>query len=638
MEGKWKPVSLDGAVFTGDFNDLIGIEECSGYELENQCNKVSKGQINSKSTKNKLKKRKKSIIKNLEVVSPSKAGSTSEESVKIDHFQAIEDELSMEAWNEYDLSEVILKGLQDQGFKYPTTIQALSLPPAIFGKKDILGAAETGSGKTLAFGLPILNSIVKMKSDDKSSQDSLNLCALILTPTRELAIQVKNHLQLVAKYSNVNVVAIVGGMAAVKQERLLNRLPEIVVATPGRLWELIQLGYGQLSEIDRIKFLVIDEVDRMLEKGHFLELQNLLEKVNFDEDSKKRRQNFVFSATLELVHDLPKYLKKVKRKAQNTPEMKLKKLIQTLGITEPKVVSVSRGVSLPESLTESRVNCSIIEKDYYVYYFLQKYPGRTMIFCNSIGCVKRLTTLLTLLECHPFPLHASLQQKQRLKYLEKFREKEDSILIATDVAARGLDIPSIDHVIHYQVPRTTESYIHRSGRTARANKQGLTLLIIDPSELQNYFKVCKTLKKSEDISVFPVQQNYFEAIKQRVNLARELDKLQLQIKKTNLEVNWIDKAAKEMDIIVDNKPNNSKELTKGKKFLDIKKKQLASLLQKPIFLERAKGKCFSQIEGFLLENTTNSIQFQESAINTLKHTMESSKSRKRKFGTWKSKK
>lgn len=144
---------------------------------------------------------------------------------------------------------------------------------------------------------------------------------------------------------------------------------------------------------------------------------------------------------------------------------------------------------------ECRITCSFDEKDYYVYYFLQKHPGRTLIFCNSIGCVKRLTTLLGLLGCNPLPLHASMQQRQRLKNLDKFKEKENSILIATDVAARGLDIPCVEHVLHYQTPRTSESYVHRSGRTARASKEGITILLVEPSELESYLRLCRTLGK-----------------------------------------------------------------------------------------------------------------------------------------------
>lgn len=168
---------------------------------------------------------------------------------------------------------------------------------------------------------------------------------------------------------------------------------------------------------------MIDETDRMLEKGHFQELHDLLERLNVDETKKKNRQNFVFSATLTLVHELPKYLKNKFKNSKNknmTSELKLQKIIQILGITNPKIVDVTQGGGTSQTLSESRITCGTEEKDYYVYYFLRKHGGRTLIFCNSIGCVKRLTNLLSILNCKPIALHASMQQRQRLKNLERY--------------------------------------------------------------------------------------------------------------------------------------------------------------------------------------------------------------------------
>ncbi|XP_045483510.1 ATP-dependent RNA helicase DDX24 [Harmonia axyridis] len=634
---QWKPVAIDGSAFNEGFEDLIGIEECTDYELLN--NQTRKRKLSKEVPDPTLRKKRKKSKKCESVTVPSKSDATIEEceSVTVPSksdatIEEISEESNIEttAWNEYGLSEHLVNGIRDQGFQHPTEIQSLTLPAAIFGKKDILGAAETGSGKTLAFGLPILNSIIHMKSE--TSDEDRPLYAVILTPTRELAIQIKNHLTAVAKYTGIKIAVLVGGMAVVKQERVLSKSPEIVVATPGRLWELVQLGYEHLLDINRIRFLVIDETDRMLEKGHFQELQLILEKINGNEEAKKIRQNFVFSATLTLTHDLPKHLlKKMKRYKKNvemTPAQKLKKIIDTLGIQDPKVVDITKGIGLSNNLSEGKINCLIEEKDYYVYYFLQKHPGKTIIFCNSIGCVKRLTTLLTLLDCHPLPLHASMQQKQRLKNLERFRDRDNSLLIATDVAARGLDIPCVDNVLHYQTPRTSESYVHRSGRTARATKEGLTLLIIDASEIRNYIGVCRTLNKSEDLPNFPVEQNYLNAVKERVNLAREVDKLQLQVRKTSAEIGWFEKAAKEMDIIIDNVSlkHDSEDRSKCKKLYDIKKKLLASLLEKPIFPKGAIRNYASM--NLSLDNNSES---KENAIDTMKKSMEVKEKDKRKI-------
>ena len=247
------------------------------------------------------------------------------------------------------------------------------------------------------------------------------LRSLILTPTRELAVQIKNHIEAIAKYTDIKVVVIVGGMASQKQIRQLDQAPEIVVATPGRLWDLIQEGHPHLNKVRDINYLAIDETDRMMEKGHFEELQNLLELINEDETKKKKRQTFVFSATLSLVHELPKHLSQKKGAKQITSEEKLKQLMAMIGVkSRPKIVDLSRKIGTAETLTESRIHCATTEKDIYLYYFLQQHPGRTMVFCNSIDCVRRLVNLFELMWTEPLGLHAQMHQRQRLKNLERF--------------------------------------------------------------------------------------------------------------------------------------------------------------------------------------------------------------------------
>lgn len=528
----WKPVEIEGSLLDNglDLDGLIGIEECHDYDLQdflptesNEQSQPKKGQATQKKTK--IKKNKAINVQDGDST-PSKCGATSiagdfqVEQVPQENL-ANDETVDFKAWQIVPLHEKLLKGLIDLKFQYPTEIQQLTLPAAILGKllyplliyylffsficlfstgkRDILGAAETGSGKTLAFGLPILEGILK---HEQSNEKLLH--ALILAPTRELAIQIRNHLVAVAKHTQIKIAVIVGGLASAKQERVLKSSPEIVVATPGRLWELIQQGNEHLSQLEEIKYLAIDETDRMLERGHFNELELILEKINMNERNRQRRQNFVFSATLTMIHELPAHVLmkkklKAKRRIDNlTPMDKLKKVVDSLGITNPKVVDITQqSKGKAQNLTECRITCDIDEKDYYVYYFLQRHPGRTLIFCNSIGCVKRLTTLLGLLGCEPMALHASMQQRQRLKNLDRFRDREDSVLIATDVAARGLDIPAVQHVLHYQTPRTAEGYVHRSGRTARASSEGITVLLVETGELQNYLRLCRTLGKSK---------------------------------------------------------------------------------------------------------------------------------------------
>ncbi|XP_048803624.1 ATP-dependent RNA helicase DDX24 [Lagopus muta] len=377
------------------------------------------------------------------------------------------------------------------------------------------------------------------------------LLGLVLTPTRELAVQVKHHIDAIAKFTGIKTAILVGGMAAQKQERVLNRKPEIVIATPGRLWELIKERHPHLSNLRQLRCLVIDEADRMVERGHFLELSQLLEVLN-DSQYNPKRQTFVFSATLTLVHQTPTRILQKKNAKKIDKKTKLEMLMEKVGIKgKPKVIDLTRKEATVETLMETRIHCDTNEKDYYLYYFLLQYPGRTMVFANSIDCIKRLSSLLTILNCDPLPLHANMHQKQRLKNLERFAERESCVLLTTDVAARGLDIPNVQHVIHYQVPRTSELYVHRSGRTARAANEGLSLLLIGPDDLINFKKIYKTLEKSEELPLFPVETKYMIAIKERVNLARQIEKAEFFNGRAKQHDSWLQQAAEALEVDLD---------------------------------------------------------------------------------------
>ena len=525
---KWKSVPMDPQLKARGFSEgLLGIEELCDYDLlkvkKNKLVSVEGSKVTKKrkkleepvvpdkteTKKQKVKKNKKEK-KTDEKVEPSEKTSDDEDKNN-DENSALE----LPGWKEYNLPSELFKALHALNFDDPTPIQRETLPAAINGHTDIVGAAETGSGKTLAFGIPILTGILNDRNrsqdqadsdeddlvDDEGEDDEVDmedpnaesgcvrvvnnvefdfevdfkdaeenktalkkgerrnglLRALILTPTRELAIQVRNHLQALAKFTDIKIVAIVGGMAVQKQIRLLGQAPEVIVATPGRLWDIYQEGHHHLAQLAKLAYLAIDETDRMIEKGHFEEVQNLLEVINNTESKNNRRQTFVFSATLSLVHELPKHVAGKKGAKKLTSEEKLKELMSMVGVkSRPKIVDLTRKIGTTETLTESRINCSIKEKDFYLYYFLQQHPGRTIVFCNSIDCVRRLVNLFGLLCTEPLGLHAQMHQKQRLKNLERFTANEEGFMVATDVAARGLDIPNVEHVVHYQVPRTSE--------------------------------------------------------------------------------------------------------------------------------------------------------------------------------------
>ncbi|NWH28599.1 DDX24 helicase, partial [Grus americana] len=415
----------------------------------------------------------------------------------------------------------------------------------------------------------------------------------------------------------IKTAILVGGMAAQKQERVLNRKPEIVIATPGRLWELVKERHPHLSNLRQLRCLVIDEADRMVEKGHFLELSQLLELLN-DSQYNPQRQTFVFSATLTLVHQTPTRVLQKKHAKKMDKKTKLELLMEKVGIKgKPKVIDLTRKEATVETLTETRIHCNTNEKDYYLYYFLLQYPGRTMVFANSIDCVKRLSSLLTILNCDPLPLHANMHQKQRLKNLERFAERESCVLLTTDVAARGLDIPNVQHVIHYQVPRTSELYVHRSGRTARAANEGLSLLLIGPDDLINFRKIYKTLEKSEELPFFPVETKCMTSIKERMNLARQIEKAEFFNSRAKQHNSWLQQAAEALEIDLDDDMfmGNEQEESQKQKMLKGMKKQLKHLLSQPLFKVLMKTKYPTQSGKLLLPQT--SVGISESALGTV---------------------
>jgi len=534
----------------------------------------------------------------------------------------------MDNWESLNIRTEILNALKLKNFTVPTKIQLESIPPAIEDQRDILGAAETGSGKTLAFAIPILNGILNARlsksisqssdsdSDSNSDLDLENenepeilkldenglgcvavvnlssdnyvktqkkLWAIILVPTRELAMQVKNHIEDVAKYTDIHVAAIVGGLSSEKQERILKRGPEIVVATPGRLWELIQRNEPHLMQLNKVKYFVIDEADRMVETAHFPELHLMLEKINLKRNSK--RQNFVFSATLTMVHKAPyrvniKSKKKIKKNL--SPEDKLKSLIELIGMKNPYVVNLTTANCVTSTVKEMQIFCLVNEKDGYLYYFLKRNPGRSLVFCNSISCVKRLANVLNILKLNPLPIHSNMIQKQRLKNLDKFRANDHGLLLATDVAARGLDIVGVNHVIHYDVPRTAEIYIHRSGRTARASNIGFSLLICTPDKKNVYLNVLRTMKREKELPRLDVELRTVRPFLIGVKYAQEIAALEEKAKKETANTNWFNKAAEEMEIILDEdelpKGMGKSDLQKHKKLVASKRKQLNTII------------------------------------------------------------
>ncbi|KAI4273053.1 MAG: hypothetical protein L6R38_006442, partial [Xanthoria sp. 2 TBL-2021] len=417
-----------------------------------------------------------------------------------------EDDVS--AWHSLDLSSEVLGSLAKLHFKEPTPIQHLAIPGILQGQ-NVIGKASTGSGKTLAFGIPIVEHFLEHgnRIEDKRCKSIEERegppTALILSPTRELAHQLSKHLD--ALCSNItskppHLATVTGGLAPQKQQRKLANA-DIIIGTPGRLWEIMSSSKGLMPWLRQIKFLVLDEADRLLTEGHFKELEEILDALNKTDTKDDQtpsnpvldRQTLIFSATFSpnLNHKLSGHLK-----ASATASNSLEPLLSRINFsTPPNFIDASPTSHLPTSLKSYILSCHALEKDLYLYaLILTHFPNaRTLVFANSIHAVRRLVPFLQNLDLQVYGLHGQMPQKARMRSVERFTAgdqkntkatKKGNIVVATDVAARGLDIPSVQAVIHYHLPDAANTYVHRSGRTARKGNAGISVLLCAPNEVQ----------------------------------------------------------------------------------------------------------------------------------------------------------
>ena len=490
-----------------------------------------------------------------------------------------DNEINLPNWQEGDLGSSIsaytLYGLSQLDFKKPTPIQKETIPIALLGK-DVIGKATTGSGKTLAYGIPILEkyiqslNLIKQNNKDKKINHPTGI---IFAPTRELAHQVVDHLNKLAKYSPLStrgIVSITGGLSIQKQQRLLRHGPGIIVATPGRMLELVQGDSELAKRLASIDIIVLDEADRLLQDGHFDEFEKILELFGKNRPKSKsiewKWQTLVFSATFsrDLFRKLDRH-----QKGKSSSLMGNDEIVQLLNEKlkfkdkKPTLVDANPKEIVSGQITEALVECGPTERDLYLYYFLLMYKGSTLVFANSIDSVKRLVPLLNNLNIPAFSIHSSMIQKQRLRALEKFKEasqkNEVAVLVASDVAARGLDIPNIDHVVHYHLPRSADVYIHRSGRTARAGKEGVSVMFCSPQEASGPLRKLRRLvagnsnKESRlnmhnDVKLLPIEMDLVSQIKPRVEISSKLADASISSTATRKEDSWVKQAAEDLGL------------------------------------------------------------------------------------------
>ncbi|KAK6026701.1 DEAD/DEAH box helicase [Ostertagia ostertagi] len=454
-------------------------------------------------------------------------------------------------WDELYLPQPIMWAIRELGFKTPTEIQKQVLPLAVRDHCDVLGAAETGSGKTLAYAIPMATRLLELPLEAHSKKTGPK--ALILAPTRELVVQ---------------AFSIVGGLAQVRQARILREQKPPkgnCRQLLGRLWAMMkEMEEGvpvcqYLSDWSGLVCLIVDETDRMVEKGHFEEMQDILKFVK--QSATDKLQTLVFSATLTYVHHDQSRVGPYEEGADATAKNKLeasvklifKELIQLTGMRPNcKVVDITREFGTAEALVGNKDQLlKPPRKRHDDSLSLGAYKYRCD-FTNSVDASRRMYGILRLLKLQPLMIHAKMEQKVRLRNLEKFAGDSRSVLLATDVAARGLDIQGIDNVIHYQVPKTAEMYIHRSGRTARASRKGLSVLIVDSKDAHLYRRLCKNLNREKDLPVFPVDcPELMKRLTTRVKLASALDTFAHRSKKIRLSENWFDKIIREADLAMD---------------------------------------------------------------------------------------
>ena len=486
----------------------------------------------------------------------------------------------------------LLKNLLRLNFLQPTEIQRKVLPIAIDGKFDIIGAAETGSGKTLAYVIPALKRIFECRESTENNWKEPKV--LILLPTRELAVQVSEHVKaLVADITpKIAHVTIVGGLAVHKQERILRKgSPEIIIATPGRLNQLLQSkNIEHLDNLNNIRCLVLDEADRLCEAGHFKDLESILKFVyakskanEEDTESESRvewkRQTLVLSATLTVANQHPS----AKNSSTDSTISAIAPVLAKLSFCNTlKIVDITRKDVTAEKLSEQKILCAPNEKDLYLYYCCQTLPeGRKLVFANSIDHIRRLHSLFTLLEFNCRCLHAHMQQRQRLKNLEAFSKSENSVLFCTDVAARGLDIKNVRHVLHYHLPKTYETYVHRSGRTARSGLDGTSIMLVSPPEVKLFVKIVTSLNKHEDsIETITADAKLVRTLSSRITIAQEIEQIEHRNHKVSKEKSWIEGLAKDLDIEYEEDANLGEH--KSTKKLRGLKLQLSQMLAKSV--------------------------------------------------------
>jgi len=382
--------------------------------------------------------------------------------------------------------EPILKALQEEGYTHPTPIQEQAIP-ILLNRKDLLGCAQTGTGKTAAFTLPILQHLHNSKGDSKGKR---KIKSLIVTPTRELAIQINESITSYGKYTGLKNVVIFGGVKQGGQTDALRRGTDILVATPGRLLDLISQGFISLQDI---KYFVLDEADQMLDMGFIHDIKKIIAKLPF------KRQSLFFSATM------PPAIAELSTKILGDYE---RVTIKPKQATAEKVEQAVYFVSKPN-------------KTKLLIHLIEENPEASiLVFSRTKHGADKIVRLLTKAHIKSAAIHGNKSQGARQRALGNFKKGELNILIATDIAARGIDVEELSLVINYDLPNIPETYVHRIGRTGRAKASGIALSFCNQEEKEYLKDIQKLINQQIPLieeHPFPLDENEEVPLVQKPN-------------------------------------------------------------------------------------------------------------------------
>ena len=371
----------------------------------------------------------------------------------------------MNTFQQLGLQEDLLHAITDLGFETPSDVQQKAIPVLIEEERDLVALAQTGTGKTAAFGFPMLQ---KIDIDSRTTQ------ALILSPTIELCLQITNEMKLYGKYcKGLNVVAIYGGSSITDQARDVKRGAQIIVATPGRMKDMIK---RKLVDISKIEYAVLDEADEMLNMGFYEDITDILSY------TPQEKSTWLFSATM------PKEVSAIAKKFMHNP------IEITVGNKNESTNQVSHEYYLINSRDRYDALKRLSDANPDIF---------SVVFCRTKRDTQKVAEKLIEDGYSAGALHGDLSQNQRDLVMKSFRNKQIQMLVATDVAARGIDVDDITHVINYQLPDEIETYTHRSGRTGRAGKTGVSMVLVSKSEIRKIKSIERIIKKSFDKKEIP---------------------------------------------------------------------------------------------------------------------------------------